>query len=100
MTVDDVLLILAPLTPAILPVVVYVWYRTRRELRDIRNELIELRRRPALPDPRLDQLLEAVDSMSAEVGRLADAQRRALQPGPARDADPTGSGPPTTSAAG
>jgi hypothetical protein len=82
MTVDDLLRFLAPLTPAVLPIMVVIWRRNRRELRAIRSELLELYQRPAPPDPRLDQLLEAVDTLGAEVARLADAQRRALAPGP------------------
>jgi hypothetical protein len=84
MTVDDVLLYLAPLTPAVLPVIVYVWHRTRKELHGIRTELLELRQRPWPPDPRLDQLLVAVNSLSADVLRLTEAQRRALLPGTER----------------
>ena len=41
-----VLRFLAPLTPAVLPVVVFIWYRTRRELREIRQELVTLRQAP------------------------------------------------------
>jgi hypothetical protein len=85
MTMDDVLRVLAPLTPAVLPLMVIIWRRTRRELHDIQSELLELRQRPSPPDPRLDELLEAVDTLGAEVARLADAQRRALAPGPERE---------------
>ncbi len=38
MTIDEVLHALA-FTPAVLPVIVLVWYRTRQELRGIRKEL-------------------------------------------------------------
>jgi hypothetical protein len=71
MNVDDLLHFLAPLTPAVLPVLVFVWHRTRRELRQIRTELTGLRAERSLPDPRLDELLEAVDGMRAELTRLA-----------------------------
>ena len=80
MTVDDILHILAPLTPAVLPVLVAVWYRTRQELRGIRRELEELRERSAAPDQRLDELIEAVDAMRATLARIADADRLALSP--------------------
>jgi hypothetical protein len=73
--IDKLLQFLAPLTPAVLPVVVFVWYRTRRELREIRQELAALRQAPLPLDPRLDNLLEAVEAMSVEVRRLAEAQR-------------------------
>jgi hypothetical protein len=59
----------------VLPVVVFIWYRTRRELREIRQELVTLRQAPLPPDPRLDDLLEAVEAMGVEVGRLVEAQR-------------------------
>jgi hypothetical protein len=73
--IDDLLRFLAPLTPAVLPVVVFIWYRTRRELREIRQELVTLRQAPLPRDPRLDDLLEAVEAMGVEVGRLVEAQR-------------------------
>ena len=73
--IDDLLRFLAPLTPAVLPVVVFIWYRTRRELREIRQELVTLRQAPLLRDPRLDDLLDAVEAMGVEVGRLVEAQR-------------------------
>jgi hypothetical protein len=73
--IDDLLHFLAPLTPAVLPVVVFIWYRTRRELREIRQELAALRQAPFPPDPRLDELREAVEAMSVEMGRLVGAQR-------------------------
>ena len=88
MTVDDVLRFLAPLTPAVVPLVVIIWRRNRRELHAIRSELLEIRQHPSPPDPRLDELLEAVDTLGAEVARLADAQRRALAPGPERQDRP------------
>jgi hypothetical protein len=73
--IDDLLRFLAPLTPAVLPVVVFIWYRTRRELREIRQELVTLRQAPVPLDPRLDDLLEAVEAMGVEVRRLVEAQR-------------------------
>jgi hypothetical protein len=79
MNVDDLLRILAPLTPAVLPVIVFVWYRTRRELREIRHELVALRQEPLPLDPRLDELLEAVEAMRAEVARLTDTHGATLR---------------------
>ena len=77
--IDDLLHFLAPLTPAVLPVVVFIWYRTRRELREIRQELAALRQAPSPLDPRLADLLEAVETMGGEVGRLAEAQRATMR---------------------
>jgi hypothetical protein len=79
MNVDDVLHFLAPLTPAVLPVIVFVWHRTRRELRDIRRELTALRQEPLPIDPRLDELIESVDGIRAELARLGESQRTALR---------------------
>ena len=73
--IDELLRFLAPLTPAVLPVVVFIWYRTRRELREIRQELAALRQAESPPDPRFDELLEAVEAMGGDLGRLAEAQR-------------------------
>jgi hypothetical protein len=73
--IDDLLRLLAPLTPAVLPVVVFIWYRTRRELREIRQELAALRQAPMPLAPGFDDLLEAVEAMREEVTRLAEAQR-------------------------
>lgn len=77
--IDELLRFLAPLTPAVLPVVVFIWYRTRRELREIRQELAALRQAPLPLDSRLDALLEAVEAMGAEVGRLAEAQHATMR---------------------
>jgi hypothetical protein len=63
----------------VLPVVVFIWYRTRRELREIRQEVAALRPVSSPPDPRLDNLLEAVEAMGGEVGRLAEAQRATMR---------------------
>ena len=79
MNVDDLLRFLAPLTPAVLPVVVFIWYKTRRELRAIRQELTTLRQTSRSQDPRLDDLLEAIEAMNTEVARLAEAQRLMTQ---------------------
>jgi len=79
MSVDDALRFLAPLTPAVLPVLVLIWHKTRRELGQIRGELTALRAERTLPDPRLDELLEAMDGMRAELARLGDAHRSTLQ---------------------
>jgi hypothetical protein len=79
MNVDDLLRFLAPLTPAVLPVVVFIWYKTRRELRAIRQELTTLRQTSMSQDPRLDDLLEAIEVMNSEVARLAEAQRLMTQ---------------------
>jgi hypothetical protein len=79
MNVDQMLRFLAPLTPAVLPIMVFIWHRTRRELGRIRQELTSLREARVLPDPRLDELLEAVDSLRAELIRLGEGQRAALQ---------------------
>jgi chromosome segregation ATPase len=79
MNVDDLLRLLAPLTPAVLPVIVFVWYRTRRELREIRQELVALRQESLPLDPRLDELLEAVEAIRAEVARLTDTQSATLR---------------------
>jgi hypothetical protein len=86
MNVDDMLRFLAPVAPAVLPVVVFIWHRTRVELRQIRGELVSLREVRALPDPRLDEVLEALDGMRAELQRLGEAQRATLQLMSERDA--------------
>jgi hypothetical protein len=75
MNVDSLLRFLAPLTPAVLPVLVFIWYRTRRELGEIRRELVALREAPAQLDTRLDDLIAAVDAMGGQVARLAEAHR-------------------------
>jgi hypothetical protein len=86
MNIDSVLRYLAPLTPAVLPVLVLIWHRTRRELGLIRRELISLRETRALSDPRLDEVLEALDGMRAELMRLGEAQRATVQLMAERDA--------------
>ena len=64
LNIDALLRFLEPLTPAVLPVVVFIWIRTRRELRAIRQELAELRQPPgALGDPRLDDFARAIEAM-------------------------------------
>ena len=79
MNIDDLLRFLAPLTPAVLPVVVFIWIRTRRELRAIREELVALRQAPPPLDPRLDDLLQAVEAIDRELARLGDAQRSTMR---------------------
>lgn len=93
MNVDDLLRYLAPLTPAVLPVLVLIWHRTRNELRQIRTELSTLRTERALSDPRLDELLEAVDGMRAELARLGEAQRSTLRLVAGREAPPSSLAP-------
>jgi hypothetical protein len=88
MNVDDLLRFLAPLTPAVLPILVLIWHRTRRELGQIREELTTLRAERSLPDPRLDEILEAMDGMRAELARLGEAQRSALRLLAEREAKP------------
>jgi len=73
--IDDLLHFLAPLTPAVLPVVVFIWIRTRRELRAIREEVAALRQAPAPLDARLDALFQAIEAMNSELARLSEAQR-------------------------
>jgi hypothetical protein len=79
MNVDDLLRFLAPVAPAVLPIMVFIWHRTRRELRQIRGELTALRTERGLSDPRLDELLEAMDGMRTELVRLGEAQRSTLR---------------------
>jgi hypothetical protein len=74
-TVEAVLRLLAPLTPAVLPVIVLVWHRTRQELRGIRRELVELRQRPLVAEPQLERLTQAVAAMALELERLTEADR-------------------------
>ena len=45
MTVDDLFVLLAPLTPAVLPIMAFIWYRTRQELHAIKGERAALRQR-------------------------------------------------------
>ena len=79
MNIDDLLRFLDPLTPAVLPVVVFIWIRTRRELRTIREELVALRQAPPPLDPRLDDLLQAVEAVNRELARLSDAERATMR---------------------
>src|SRR5262249_11263980 len=81
LNIDDLLRFLEPLTPAVLPVVVFIWIRTRRELRAIRQELAELRQSPGVPgeDPRLDGLVQAIETMGSELAHLAQTQRDTLR---------------------
>ena len=63
-----------------LPVVIFIWIRTRRELRAIRQELAELRQQPeALGEPRLDDLAQAIERMGTEVAHLTQAQRDTMR---------------------
>ena len=68
MTIDDVLKFLAPLTPAILPVVTFIWYRTRQELRAIRHELVAVRQMIG-GEPRLAPIVAAVEALRADAVR-------------------------------
>jgi hypothetical protein len=80
LNIDALLRFLEPLTPAVLPVVVFIWIRTRRELRAIRQELAELRQAPgALGDPRLDDFARAIEAMGTELAHLAQAQRDTMR---------------------
>jgi hypothetical protein len=80
LNIDDLLRFLQPLTPAVLPVVVFIWIRTRRELRAIRQELAELRQAPgALGEPRLDDFARAIEAMGTELAHLTQAQRDTMR---------------------
>ena len=68
MTIDDVLKILAPLTPAVLPVVTIIWYRTRQELHAIRHELAAVRQAIG-GEPRLAPTAAAVEALRADAVR-------------------------------
>lgn len=73
MTVDDMLILLAPLTPAVLPIMAFIWYRTRQELHAIKGEVAALRQMLA-PDPGFDRLAASVESIRADMAR-AEARR-------------------------
>ena len=73
MTIDDVLKLLAPLTPAVLPVVTFIWYRTRQELHAIRNELAAVRQIIG-EQPRVAPLVAAVEALRTDAIRT-DALR-------------------------
>jgi hypothetical protein len=73
MTVDDMLILLAPLTPAVLPIMAFIWYRTRQELHAIKGEVAALRHMLA-PDPGFDRLAASVESIRADLAR-AEARR-------------------------
>jgi len=80
MNIDTVLRWLAPLTPAVLPIIVLVWHRTRGELRGLRSEVRALReQRLPLADPRIDELVEIMDGMRAELARLNESQQAGLR---------------------
>jgi len=68
MTIDDVLKLLAPLTPAVIPVVTFIWYRTRQELHGIRHELATVRQM-LVGEARLMPLVGAVESLRADAVR-------------------------------
>jgi hypothetical protein len=73
MTIDDILKLLAPLTPAVLPVVTYIWYRTSHELHAIRKELAGVRQAIG-GEPRLAPIVAAGDALRADAVRT-DALR-------------------------
>lgn len=68
MTIDEVLKILAPLTPAVLPVVTFIWYRTRQELHAIRHELAAVRQAIG-GEQRLAPIVAAVEALRADAVR-------------------------------
>ena len=68
MTIDDILKLLAPLTPAVLPVVTFIWYRTRQELNAIRNELATVRQLVGT-EARLAPMVAAVEALRADAVR-------------------------------
>jgi signal transduction histidine kinase len=79
MDIDKLLLALAPLTPALLPIIVIIWYRTRQELQGIRAELKEIKERPVLSDPRLGYLTTAIANLTDEMRRIAESERQTVQ---------------------
>ena len=68
MTIDDMLKLLAPLTPAVLPVVTFIWYRTRQELHAIRHELATVRQ-VISGESRLAPIVAAVEALRADAVR-------------------------------
>ena len=68
MTIDDILKVLAPLTPAVLPVVTFIWYRTRQELHAIRQELAAVRQVIG-SEPRVAPIVAAVEALRADAVR-------------------------------
>jgi len=68
MTIDDILKLLAPLTPAVLPVVTFIWYRTRQELHGIRHELATVRQLIG-GEARLAPMVAAVEVLRADAVR-------------------------------
>jgi hypothetical protein len=68
MTIDEILKLLAPLTPAVLPVVTFIWYRTRQELHSMRQELATVRQLIA-SEPRLAAVVAAAEALRADAVR-------------------------------
>jgi hypothetical protein len=68
MTIDDMLKLLAPLTPAVLPVVTFIWYRTRQELHAIRQELLTMRQMIG-NESRLAPVVAAVEALQVNAVR-------------------------------
>jgi len=68
MTIDDMLKLLAPLTPAVLPVMTFIWYRTRQELHAIRQELLTMRQMIG-SEPRLAPIVAAVEALQTNAVR-------------------------------
>jgi len=68
MTIDDILKLLAPLTPAVLPVVTFIWYRTRQELHTIRQELAAVRQ-VIDREPRLAAIVAAAEALRSDAVR-------------------------------
>jgi hypothetical protein len=68
MTVDDLLVLLAPLTPAVLPIMAFIWYRTRQELQAIKGEVAALRQ-VLTANPGFDRLAASVELMRVDIAR-------------------------------
>ena len=68
MTIEDILKLLAPLTPAVLPVVTFIWYRTRQELHAIRHELVTLRQMIG-GEPQLPPIVATMEALRADAVR-------------------------------